>query len=76
MALVGFPASIVMDANGCTAVYTLINSGMTDLVIKIKTSNIVDYTFKPVHAFIKSGETKQIEILRKVGGLLTTVRPD
>lgn len=67
MALSGFPSSMVFDANGCTGSYTLINSGQTDLVIKIRTSNNVQYVFRPVHAFIRSGSTKHIEIIRKVG---------
>ncbi|WKX98324.1 hypothetical protein Q1695_013759 [Nippostrongylus brasiliensis] len=65
MALSVWPLSVVLDAEGCTEKVTLVNCGQTDLVIKIKTSNITDYTFKPVHTIIKSGATKYVEIVRK-----------
>ncbi|XGW18004.1 hypothetical protein V3C99_002534 [Haemonchus contortus] len=67
MSLTGSPPSIVVDANGETQVYTLINSGMTDLVFKLKTSNNTDYLFKPVFSFIKAGTTQRVEVVRKKG---------
>ncbi|KAK6029564.1 MSP domain protein [Ostertagia ostertagi] len=67
MSLIGYPTSIVVDANGETQIYTLVNTGMTDLVVKLRTSNNTEYMFKPVFAFVKSGASQRIEVIRKKG---------
>uniref|UniRef100_A0A0K0CWM0 MSP domain-containing protein n=1 Tax=Angiostrongylus cantonensis TaxID=6313 RepID=A0A0K0CWM0_ANGCA len=64
MALYGHPQSIVIDADGGKKFYTLINSGMTDLVYKIRSSNNADYRFKSVYGIIKAGSTVTIEVIR------------
>ncbi|EYC43037.1 hypothetical protein Y032_0506g2685 [Ancylostoma ceylanicum] len=66
MALVTHPSTMVFDANGCTRHYTLINTGHTNLVYKIKWNNFKRYQFKPVEGFIAAGETQEIEITRTV----------
>ncbi|KAK6040768.1 MSP domain protein [Cooperia oncophora] len=67
MSLIGSAPSIVLDANGETQLFTLINTGMTDLVVKLRTSNNTDYNFRPVYSFIKSGASQKIEIIRRKG---------
>ncbi|KAE9419987.1 hypothetical protein Angca_000667, partial [Angiostrongylus cantonensis] len=62
------PQSIVIDADGGKKFYTLINSGMTDLVYKIRSSNNADYRFKSVYGIIKAGSTVTIEVIRSVRG--------
>ncbi|VDM52380.1 unnamed protein product [Angiostrongylus costaricensis] len=64
MALYGHPQSIVIDADGGNKFYTLINSGMTDLVYKVRSSNNADYRFKSVYGIIKAGSTATIEVIR------------
>ncbi|KAJ1347796.1 hypothetical protein KIN20_002959 [Parelaphostrongylus tenuis] len=64
MALYGHPQSIVLDANGGSKLYTLINAGMTDLVYKIRSSNNEDYRFRTVYGIVKAGSTATIEVVR------------
>ncbi|CAJ0597703.1 unnamed protein product [Cylicocyclus nassatus] len=63
MALLG-GSSVVFEADGGCVQYTLTNSGMTDLVYKIKSTNNKDYRFKEVYAFIKAGAKLNVEITR------------
>ncbi|VDN36594.1 unnamed protein product [Cylicostephanus goldi] len=65
MALLG-ASSVVFEADGGCVQYTLTNSGMTDLVYKIKSTNNKDYRFKEVYAFIKAGAKLNVEITRTV----------
>ncbi|KHJ98098.1 MSP domain protein [Oesophagostomum dentatum] len=67
MALVGWPHSVIFDADGGSVQYTLTNCGMTDLAFKVKSSNNKDYRFKTVFGFAKSGQKVNIEITRSKG---------
>ncbi|ETN79435.1 hypothetical protein RB195_003752 [Necator americanus] len=64
MALFGSPQTVIFEADGGSAVYTLTNAGMTDLIYKIKSSNNKDYRFKNVYGFIDAGTKLGIEITR------------
>ncbi|KHJ99317.1 MSP domain protein [Oesophagostomum dentatum] len=67
MALIGWPHSVIIDADGGCVQYTLTNCGMTELAYKIKSSNNKDYRFKPVFGFAKSGQKVNLEITRTKG---------
>ncbi|KAL6726911.1 hypothetical protein Aduo_008839 [Ancylostoma duodenale] len=64
MALVGSTHSVVFEADGGCVQFTLTNTGMTDLVYKIKSTNNKDYRFKNVYGFVNAGAKLNIEITR------------
>ncbi|RCN49521.1 MSP domain protein [Ancylostoma caninum] len=66
MALVGSTHSVVFEADGGCVQFTLTNTGMTDLVYKIKSTNNKDYRFKNVYGFVNAGAKLNIEITRTV----------
>ncbi|EYC43034.1 hypothetical protein Y032_0506g2683 [Ancylostoma ceylanicum] len=66
MALVGSTHSVVFEADGGCVQFTLTNTGMTDLVYKIKSTNNKDYRFKNVYGFVNAGTKLNIEITRTV----------
>ncbi|VDM69022.1 unnamed protein product [Strongylus vulgaris] len=67
MALMATPNSLIFDAKGGKAQYTLINSSQTNLVYKLKCNNYVNYKFSMMEGYIGAGDKQNIEITRTKG---------